>query len=830
MNKYYFLLLAIANFKLVVCHTKFAHIIPYSIVTKRDKIINNKSKNKNKNKNYNLKSKEKYKVYQVKIYDKGINKRQLFYVKEIYSYIKNSYEMFIISYPCKINIVCNKESCNKESYKNESCKGKINKRKSYIFQNINKYINNLKKIKKIDNTLLGKYFDNNEKDIVDNIPDKFMNAFKWALEFRLKNFNCKYIRLKKLSEKNNFKLDNLHKYAIGYKENLLAMLQNDKNFFINIIHKLKTKEYFNFDIYSIFKFMNIDIRFLFYPDCHKISAVFFLIFGNLKKAINYFLKNRHTVDFSHFLRYKNTETSSEYNGKISIRQRKKLLKAERKRIREEKRRAYMNAKEVEEVAEDGAKEVEEVAEDGAKEVEEVAEDGAKEVEEVAEDGAKEVEEVAEDGAKEVEEVAEDGAKEVEEVAEDGAKEVEEVAEDGAKEVEEVAEDGAKEVEEVAEDGAKEVEEVAEDGAKEVEEVAEDGAKEVEEVAEDGAKEVEEVAEDGAKEVEEVAEDGAKEVEEVAEDGAKEVEEVAEDGAKEVAEEKENEAKGENDVGDHLEYLLQHYDEIEHFFLNHFKTPDELKTFFEECHEKEDKITKEEINFNQRGEALISKKEIIKNGMNLEMIKKIIMTSPRLSLISNKTVLKRIAHYKRELNYSYDELKEILYDLPQFYAFGNLKKKYNELLYLHETIDENDLKKMIKLYPRIFTYNVYRTIRPKLLYLIRHLNKSFHDTLSFPQYFSYSFRLRIIPRHVAYMNLYYDNYIEYYKELVRKYNYADFNDKFNQLVYKENIPPINLKKLLQTSNKDFMKYYKIPYYDFVKSTQMAKNIHNPFLIV
>ncbi|SBS80757.1 conserved Plasmodium protein, unknown function [Plasmodium ovale curtisi] len=669
-----------------------------NIVTKRDKIINNKSKNKNKNKNYNLKSKEKYKVYQVKIYDKGINKRQLFYVKEIYSYIKNSYEMFIISYPCKINIVCNKESCNKESYKNESCKGKINKRKSYIFQNINKYINNLKKIKKIDNTLLGKYFDNNEKDIVDNIPDKFMNAFKWALEFRLKNFNCKYIRLKKLSEKNNFKLDNLHKYAIGYKENLLAMLQNDKNFFINIIHKLKTKEYFNFDIYSIFKFMNIDIRFLFYPDCHKISAVFFLIFGNLKKAINYFLKNRHTVDFSHFLRYKNTETSSEYNGKISIRQRKKLLKAERKRIREEKRRAYMNAKEVEEVAEDGAKEVEEVAEDGAKEVEEVAEDGAKEVEEVAEDGAKEVEE------------------------------------------------------------------------------------------------------------------------------------VAEDGAKEVAEEKENEAKGENDVGDHLEYLLQHYDEIEHFFLNHFKTPDELKTFFEECHEKEDKITKEEINFNQRGEALISKKEIIKNGMNLEMIKKIIMTSPRLSLISNKTVLKRIAHYKRELNYSYDELKEILYDLPQFYAFGNLKKKYNELLYLHETIDENDLKKMIKLYPRIFTYNVYRTIRPKLLYLIRHLNKSFHDTLSFPQYFSYSFRLRIIPRHVAYMNLYYDNYIEYYKELVRKYNYADFNDKFNQLVYKENIPPINLKKLLQTSNKDFMKYYKIPYYDFVKSTQMAKNIHNPFLIV
>ncbi|SBT30813.1 conserved Plasmodium protein, unknown function [Plasmodium ovale wallikeri] len=718
MNKYYLLLLVIANFKSVVCHTKFAHTIPYSIVTKRDKIIDNK------NKNYSLKSKEKNKVYQVKIYDKGRNKSQLFYVKEIYSHIKNSYEMFIISYPYKINIICKNENYKGQNFKGGNYKSEL-KRKSNIFQNINKYINNLKKIKKIDNTLLGNYFDNNEKDIVDNIPDKFMNAFKWALEFRLKNFNCKYIRLKKLSEKNNLKLDDLHKYAIGYKENLLAMLQNDKNFFINIIHKLKTKDYFNFDIYSIFKFLNIDIRFLFYPDCHKISAVFFLIFGNLKKAINYFLKNRHTVDFSHFLRYKNTETSSDCNGNISIRQRKKLLKAERKRVREEKRRAYMSAKG--------------------------------------------------------------------EIAEDVAKEV--MAADGAKEV--IATDGANEV--VAENGAKEV--IAADGAKEV--MAADGAKEV--MAADGAKEV--IATDGANEV--VAENGAKEV-------------MAADGAKE--------AKGENEVGDQLEYLLQHYDEIEYFFLNHFKTPDELKTFFEECNEKEDKITKEEINFNQRGEALISKKEIIKNGMNLEMIKKIIMTSPRLSLISNKTVLKRIAHYKRELNYSYDELKEILYDLPQFYAFGNLKKKYNELLYLHETIEENDLKKFIKVYPRIFTYNVYRTIRPKLLYLIRHLNKSFHDTLSFPQYFSYSFRLRIIPRHVAYMNLYYDNYIEYYKELVRKYNYADFNDKFNQLVYKENIPPINLKKLLQTSNKDFMKYYKIPYYDFVKSTQMAKNIHNPFLIV
>lgn len=279
----------------------------------------------------------------------------------------------------------------------------------------------------------------------------------------------------------------------------------------------------------------------------------------------------------------------------------------------------------------------------------------------------------------------------------------------------------------------------------------------------------------------------------------------------------------------LSFFLKYYKELEYFFTNHFKNGDEIKNFFETCNKEEDKIIKEEISFNSEGEQIINKKEIIKNGLNLEMIKKVIKTSPRLSLINKNTLAKRIAHYRNEVNYTYDELMDILYNLPQFYSFGNLKKKYNELLNLHQSIKDEDLNKLIKIYPRIFTYNIYRTIRPKLLYLIRHLNKTFTDSISFPQYYSYSFRLRIIPRHVAYMSLYYDDYIKYYKELLKKYNYADFNNKFNSLVYNSNIPPINLKKLLQTSNKEFIEYYKIPYYQFVKSTQLAKNIQNPFII-
>ncbi|VTZ66878.1 mTERF domain-containing protein, putative [Plasmodium chabaudi chabaudi] len=562
-----------------------------------------------------------------------------------------------------------------------------------ILKATDKQINNLKKIKNIDNTILGSNFHDKEDEIIDQIPDKFLNAFKWALEFKLKNFNCKFARITKLAKKNNEQLKSLDNYAIGYKENLLAMLQNDKNFFVNIVKKLKSKDYFNFDIYSIFKFINIDIRFLFNPDCHDESAIFFLIFGNLDKSINYFIDNKHTVNFDQMPKDPNYDTQENGKPHMSIRERKRLLRIQKKLAREEKRRLYNERLAI-------------------------------------------------------------------------------------------------------------------------------SAENQNPGNQSGGEESE-----GDKNVGDQNVGDQKE-------GENNVDDIA-NQTNERQMEKESITKVDirktSSLDEKLSFFLKYYKELEYFFTNHFKNGDEIKNFFETCNKEEDKIIKEEISFNSEGEQIINKKEIIKNGLNLEMIKKVIKTSPRLSLINKNTLAKRIAHYRNEVNYTYDELMDILYNLPQFYSFGNLKKKYNELLNLHQSIKDEDLNKLIKIYPRIFTYNIYRTIRPKLLYLIRHLNKTFTDSISFPQYYSYSFRLRIIPRHVAYMSLYYDDYIKYYKELLKKYNYADFNNKFNSLVYNSNIPPINLKKLLQTSNKEFIEYYKIPYYQFVKSTQLAKNIQNPFII-
>ncbi|CAA9986387.1 conserved Plasmodium protein, unknown function [Plasmodium knowlesi strain H] len=701
MNKYIFLLLVITKLNTFACYVRRAKIFSGNIMRKdKDKI---RSENGGP-----FKSPEATRTVRVVrgCYG-GRRKGELFYLRApLYGSFGNSLDNPLWKGP--------PSECSASSAPPPCARLEHGGNKTQLFAKTQKYVENLRKVKKIDNTILGNDFHGKENEIIHEIPDRFLNAFKWALQFRLKNFNCKFMRLSKLAKKNNEELKNYEDYAIGYKENLLAMLQKDKNFFLDIVNKLKAKDYFNFDIYSIFRFINIDVRFFFFPECHDQSAVFFLIFGNLEKAIDYFIRNKDTVDFMEMEKYKKMGDSSEV--RLSIRQRKRLRKAERKREREERQRAYM---------------------------------------------------------------ARGGASSLGDT--DG----------GVTTADEGIANG--------ENADKETvnEESADEESTDDETVNEESA---DEESTDDEMTNDESAED------KIFDEGA-------------TPDISINSISEAA-----------PLEDKFDYFLKHYDDVEFFFMKHFKTPEELKCFFEKCHEEEHKIEKEEINFNAKGEEIITKNQVLKKGLNLEMIKKIIKTSPRLSLVNKNTILKRIAHYKNELKYGHDELVHILYNLPQFYAFGNLKKKYKELLYLHESIEEEDLNTLIKKYPRIFTYNVYRTIRPKLLYLIRHMNKTFRDTLSFPQYFSYSFRLRIIPRHVAYMNIYYDNYISYYKELLRTHNYDDFNRKFNELVYKPDIPPINLKMLLQTSNKDFMKHYKISYYDFVKSTQVAKDIHNPFILV
>ncbi|SOV22055.1 conserved Plasmodium protein, unknown function [Plasmodium sp. DRC-Itaito] len=646
-------------------------------------------------------------IYLYYIKKKKITKKPCAHIGDIKKISKNEIKKYISKLNFFSSYYYNRYNCfNKKCisflsyYKRYPNKKKLlNKRICHLLgTNNDKYMKNLKSLKKVDNTILGKKFDGKEEEIIHEIPEKFLNAFKWALEYRLKNTNCNFMRRLKVSRKTNEPLKSLENYAVGYKENLLAMLQKDKNFFLNVIKTLKSKEYFNFDIYSIFKFLTIDIRFLFYPSCHDESALFYLIFGNLEKAIDFFLKNKHTVNFSLIQNEKNKNNQKEYTNMML-----QPVKVDYVFVQNEK-------------------------------------------------------------------------------------------------------------------------------GKKKEHIKAGQQNETEKEQNETDKEQNETEEEQNE-----TEKKQNETEEVEKKFTIDDQEM--NTKSHILDSDNNALKSYDDIKtsasleEKFNYFLNNYENIEFFFKNYFKNKNEIKEFFNKINEKENKNIKEIVNFDMDGNTIIKKTDVLENGINLEMIKKIIHTSPRLSLINKNTIIKRLKHYKNELNYNYKELQHILYNIPQFFAFGNLKKKYKELLYIHENIKEKDLQKLIKIYPRIFTYNIYRTIRPKLLYLILHLNKQFHDILLFPQYFSYSFRLRIIPRHIAYMNIYYDDFIKYYNDLIKKYNYADFNKYFNDLVYNKDksIPPIDLKYLLHTSNQDFIKHYNISYYDYVRATQQAKHIHNPFII-
>ncbi|SOV13224.1 conserved Plasmodium protein, unknown function [Plasmodium sp. gorilla clade G2] len=668
-------------------------------------------------------------IYKCYIKKRNIQKKQGAHIRDIKEISKNEIKEYISKVNFFNSYYYNRYNCfnKKKCISFLSCFKRYPNKKKLLNKSIchllgtnnDKYMKNLKSLKKVDNTILGKKFDGKEDEIIHEIPEKFLNAFKWALEYRLKNTNCNFMRRLKVSRKTKEPLKSLENYAVGYKENLLAMLQKDKNFFLNVIKTLKSKEYFNFDIYSIFKFLTIDIKFLFYPSCHDESALFYLIFGNLEKAIDFFLKNKHTVNFSLIQNEKNKNNQKEYTNFML-----QPVKVDYIFVQNEKgkNKEYIKG--------------------------------------------------------------------------------------GEKNESEEEKNESDKKQNESEEEKNESEEEKNESEEEKHESEEEHNK-----AEKKHNKTEEVEKKFTIDNQDMN-----------------IKSSILD-SNNIALKSYDDIKTSASLEEKFNYFLNNYENIEFFFRNYFKNTNELKDFFNKINEKENKNIKEIVNFDMDGNTIIKKTDVLENGINLEMIKKIIHTSPRLSLINKNTIIKRLKHYKNELNYDYKELQHILYNIPQFFAFGNLKKKYKELLYIHENIKEKDLQKLIKIYPRIFTYNIYRTIRPKLLYLILHLNKQFHDTLLFPQYFSYSFRLRIIPRHIAYMNIYYDDYIKYYNDLIKKYNYADFNKYFNDLVYNKHksIPSIDLKSLLHTSNQDFIKHYNISYYDYVKATQQAKHIHNPFII-
>ncbi|PHJ25295.1 mterf [Cystoisospora suis] len=68
-------------------------------------------------------------------------------------------------------------------------------------------------------------------------------------------------------------------------------------------------------------------------------------------------------------------------------------------------------------------------------------------------------------------------------------------------------------------------------------------------------------------------------------------------------------------------------------------------------------------------------------------------------------------------------------------------------------EETALQELFLKYPRLFTMRVEGNVRSKLLYLQNNMLKELEEVLAFPQFLSYSLRRRIIPRHIALVNVF-----------------------------------------------------------------------------
>lgn len=68
-------------------------------------------------------------------------------------------------------------------------------------------------------------------------------------------------------------------------------------------------------------------------------------------------------------------------------------------------------------------------------------------------------------------------------------------------------------------------------------------------------------------------------------------------------------------------------------------------------------------------------------------------------------------------------------------------------------EEIALQELFLKYPRLFTMRVEGNVRSKLLYLQNNMLKELEEVLAFPQFLSYSLRRRIIPRHIALVNVF-----------------------------------------------------------------------------
>ncbi|EKX73951.1 conserved hypothetical protein [Theileria equi strain WA] len=212
------------------------------------------------------------------------------------------------------------------------------------------------------------------------------------------------------------------------------------------------------------------------------------------------------------------------------------------------------------------------------------------------------------------------------------------------------------------------------------------------------------------------------------------------------------------------------------------------------------------------------------------------------LTSLETIIKRFRALHNEIGFTYDEIIRIGKKSPMVFATGNYKHRCLQIYDLDEAFTHEMVLQIVRSNPVLLGVNISRSIRPKVFYLTRSLCQPVSMLLDFPKFLSYSLYDRIIPRHIALMNKYYNG------EFLKVYNYlfeSGYYHAYGQMVTDEKVPNIlpeghaehlgayktlinqvPIKKMVTLSDPLFCEEFGITYRGLVEGKVQAMKIRLP----
>ncbi|GBE60468.1 translation initiation factor if-3 [Babesia ovata] len=215
---------------------------------------------------------------------------------------------------------------------------------------------------------------------------------------------------------------------------------------------------------------------------------------------------------------------------------------------------------------------------------------------------------------------------------------------------------------------------------------------------------------------------------------------------------------------------------------------------------------------------------------------------KLGLTKPSTIIDRMRRLHCDIGFSFEDLLWLGRTRPQLFRYGNYKQRCQQIYDCDESLTFEDILSMVHRYPNLLTFNIGRTVRPKIYYFRRVMRRDVAELTQFPKFLSFSLYDRIIPRHLAVMNAAYrGEFLKVYRFLFE----SGFYKGYGQTVTDERVPDIlpadhgrymaayeqlsrapDLRLMFTSSDDAFLRHFNLSYRDLAQGKEDAMKIPLP----